>query len=531
MTNVQPGRNFRIIIWSIILVLITTALLTHRKWWPRVSSFVTTASSDGSHKEGDHDHDDSRHNDSHAASDELELSEAARRNLGLTNEFLKPLALKPYRRTVTIPAVIVAKPGRTQVEVSTPLTGVITHVHAVTGETVTPGTLLFELRITHEQLITAQTEFLKSLGELEVEKLEIKRLEDAAESGAISARTLLERRYSRDKLEALIRAQREALKLQGLSDRQVDEIANERKLLRSLQIVAPTVDEHAHEEELRLSTEEGHLVTETHRANKTDRFLSRISAVRLAAIQQAADEHDHAHEKKSGDAPASHSGHAEDHSAESMPLIIERLSVKKGQTVNAGDILCDVADFSTLYIEGKAFDQDAPAISASADNQWPVTAIFPGVDGSVTLTDLKLAFVGTEVDQDSRTLPFYVNLPNTITGTSQNDEGQKFMSWKYRPGQRLQLQVPVEEWPSEFVVPVDAVAREAADWFVFRQNGRHFERVAVHVKFRDQTNAVVANDGAVFPGDVIALRSAHQMQMALKNKSGAGADPHAGHSH
>lgn len=535
MSAVQGGRPSKVILWSTALALVAAAAATHRQWLPKLMPLASsTAPAAGESEHADHDH--SGH-ENHAPHDDatdasvLELSEAARRNLGLTSEYLKPLELTRYRRTVTIPAVIVAKPGRTQVEVSTPLTGVITHVHAVTGETVTPGNLLFELRITHEQLITAQTEFLKSLGELEVEKLEIKRLEDASESGAISGRTLLERRYSRDKLDALIRAQREALRLQGLSDRQVDEIATERKLLRSLQIVAPTVDEHSHEEELRLSSEDGRPITASDRSAGDRAVQGTSTTVRLAAMAQVTDEHQHEHAGKPESSPMNAAAATDEHSTESMPLIIEHLSVKKGQTVNAGDILCDVADFSTLYIEGKAFDQDAPAISASADNQWPVTAIFPGVDGSVTLSDLKLAFVGTEVDQDSRTLPFYVNLPNTITGTSQNDEGQKFMSWKYRPGQRLQLQVPVEEWPSEFVVPVDAVAREAADWFVFRQNGRHFERVAVHVKFRDQTNAVVANDGAVFPGDVIALRSAHQMQMALKNKSGAGADPHAGHSH
>jgi hypothetical protein len=35
----------------------------------------------------------------------------------------------------------------------------------------------------------------------------------------------------------------------------------------------------------------------------------------------------------------------------------------------------------------------------------------------------------------------------------------------------------------------------------------------------------------LFPGDVVAQRGAHQMQMALKNKSGGGVDPHAGHNH
>jgi hypothetical protein len=53
----------------------------------------------------------------------------------------------------------------------------------------------------------------------------------------------------------------------------------------------------------------------------------------------------------------------------------------------------------------------------------------------------------------------------------------------------------------------------------------------VHVQYRDQTSVVIANDGSLFTGDVVAMRSAHQMQMALKNKSGGGVDPHAGHNH
>jgi multidrug efflux pump subunit AcrA (membrane-fusion protein) len=95
----------------------------------------------------------------------------------------------------------------------------------------------------------------------------------------------------------------------------------------------------------------------------------------------------------------------------------------------------------------------------------------------------------------------------------------------------LQLLVPVEEWQDQFVLPVDAVTQEGAEYFVFQQNGDHFDRVPVHVKHKDQRSVVIANDGALFPGDVVARRGAHQMQMALKNKSGGGVDPHAGHSH
>jgi hypothetical protein len=81
------------------------------------------------------------------------------------------------------------------------------------------------------------------------------------------------------------------------------------------------------------------------------------------------------------------------------------------------------------------------------------------------------------------------------------------------------------------VLPAEAVAREGAESYVFQENGDQFERVPVHVRYRDQQTAVIANDGSLYPGDIIALRSAHQLQMALKNKSGGGVDPHAGHNH
>ena len=142
-----------------------------------------------------------------------------------------------------------------------------------------------------------------------------------------------------------------------------------------------------------------------------------------------------------------------------------------------------------------------------------------------------LAFVDNTVDATTRTLAFFVELPNQILRDETNTDGQRFIAWKYRVGQRLQIQVPVEVWESQIVLPVDAAVKDGADWFVFQQNGDHFDRVAVHVKYRDQNKIVVDNDGSLFPGDVIALKSAHQLQMAIKNKSSGGADPHAGHNH
>ncbi len=488
--------------WIIGLLFVAFAVFSYPLWWPALNGWIddTVASrkefmreaGEGVHagEEHDHDHEEDGHDHvGHSESSSLELTPQSLKNLGLTAEYLRPVELSNFYRTVTIPAIVVAKPGRTDIQVSSPMIGIVQHVHAVSGEAVVPGDMLFEVRLTYEDLVDTQTQLLKNLADVAVEQREITRLEEVTRSGAVASKFLLERQYALQKLQSSIAAQRAALKLHGLSDEQIDTIVREQKLLRDLTIVAPDVDIHAHDENnLRLS----------------DRRF----------------------------APASYQSKNQSTAIpESTPLIVERLNASKGQGVQAGEMLCMLSDYSSLYIEGKAFEQDAPAIAEVAAKGWLMEAIMPGVAGQETLTDLKLAFVANAVDAQSRTLSFFVNLPNTILRDETTAEGQRFVTWKYRLGQRLEIRVPVEAWEQQIVLPVDAAVKDGADWFVFQQNGDHFDRVAVHVKYRDQRSIVIENDGAIHPGDVIALRSAHQMQMAIKNKSGAGADPHAGHSH
>ena len=111
------------------------------------------------------------------------------------------------------------------------------------------------------------------------------------------------------------------------------------------------------------------------------------------------------------------------------------------------------------------------------------------------------------------------------------DDGRRFLEWRFKPGQRMQLEVPIEKWEKKLVLPLAAVVDEAAEAYVYLQNGDHFDRVSVHVEYRDQKSAIVANDGTLFPGDIVAGQGAYQMHLALKNKSGGGIDPHAGHNH
>jgi len=479
--------------------IIIVAAVTFQQWWPSLSESIDSAikASRGANSEGEAGHDAGH--DAHAGHEDhapaaaiksLVLTPQARKNLGLVGDGLKPVELNRYYRTITVPAVVAPRPGRTTLHVSTPLTGAITHVHAVTGETVVTGTLLFEIRLTHEDLVKSQTDFLTTLGELEVERREYTRLKGIAANGVIPEKTLLERQYAVEKLESHLAAEREALRLHGLSSRQVEKIEENRSLLSELQVVAPSVDVHEHDEE--------------------DEFrLSGNVAIEPVSFQ-----------------PAGKTG-----SDSRTPLVVEELSVLKGESVQAGDPLCILADYSALFIEGHAFEQDAAAITRAVENGWKVTAVFPDESGEQIVGNLTPAFVENRVDPESRTLSFYVNLPNTIVRDTTNAEKQRFITWKFRPGQRLQLEVPVEAWEDQIVLPVDAAVKEGADWFVFQQNGNKFVQVPVHLLHRDQRVVVIANDGSVFPGSVLAQKSAHQIQIAIRNQSGGAVDPHAGHNH
>ncbi len=486
--------------WAVALLTAVTGFALRDRWVPATEAWVKNVIAGqrlsatvlhDEHAAEEHGHDHAGHGHEHDEAESLELSDKALRNLGLTPEFMQPVSLTTYRRSITVPALVAERPGRTRLQVATPMTGVVMHVHAVEGEAVEPGALLFQIRLTHEDLVQAQTGFLQTIGELDVERREIARLAEVAKSGAVPRTRLLEREYAKDKLEALLSAQREALRLHGLSETQVEQIAQDRRLLRELQVFAPGPDEHA-DDELKLTRHSVQRVVWQRAAN--------AEPVRQAKTPK--------------------------------PLVISDLHVHKGQSVAAGETLCVLSDYSDLYIEGLAFEQDARAIAAAAARKWPVAAAIeqPG-NTQEALEGLQIVRLSNEIDPDSRTLRFYVRLPNEVESLTTATEGHQFVGWRYRPGQRLQLLVPVEEWPDQIVLPVDAVSKEGAEFYVFQQNGSHFDRVAVHVKHRDQSSVVIANDGTLFPGDVVALRGAHQMQMALKNKAGGGVDPHAGHNH
>ncbi len=124
----------------IAIPLLAVAAVTG--WWPTLrdrltgqrgpapapTAHATPAQPDGHDHEHDHDH------DQHAG-DSLELSEQARRNIGLqTGE----IEVSTFVRTMSVPGLVAERPGQTRVRVVAPLTGIVTRVHVIEGEAVPP---------------------------------------------------------------------------------------------------------------------------------------------------------------------------------------------------------------------------------------------------------------------------------------------------------------------------------------------------------------------------------------------------------
>jgi multidrug efflux pump subunit AcrA (membrane-fusion protein) len=300
--------------WVLALVLMglgSLAVVTYPYWGPLATGTPDAPAAPADHGHDDHadapdhahdDHDDHDHSDPN----HLDLSPQAQRNIGLK---LGSVALETFERTITIPGMVAERPGRTSVAVAAPLSGVVDRVIAVEGEAVLPGQPLFEVRLTHEEIVQAQSNFLKTAVELDVVGREVARLEEVAADGAIAGKTLLERKYEQEKQRAVLQAQREALLLHGLSDEQVDAILRDRRLLRGLTVYAPT----------------------------------------------------------------GQNGRAADQGA--LVWQVQELNVSPGEFVEAGDTLAVLADYRSLFIEGKAFERDAGQIFQAVSKGWPVTAV------------------------------------------------------------------------------------------------------------------------------------------------------------
>lgn len=456
-----------------------TAYRTQDRWVPYV--FPAKAAKPGN------GHDDAGKPDEHAARavDRVKLSPQAQKNLSLDVDTLTP---QEYWRTMLIPGVVVDRPGESDRGVTSKVAGVVLAIKARPGDTVRAGDPLFTIQLASEFLQSAQTDLAKAARELEFAVAKRDRVAKLVAQGTQSGAVLIEEENQVKRITTQVQAYRRQLQVFGLTPDQVDR-AEKGEVITELTIVAPG------------GSPKG----------------------TPAAV------------------PTSPGGPTEEAPAD--PLYeVQELKVTLGEQVTAGQTLCLLANHQRLFVEGRAFKSEADALAAAAENKTPIRAEFADESTGAWKArgPLVIQHLSNQVDPATRTFAFYLPLENeSRTFTS---HGKTHFVWRYRPGQRVRLMMPVEKLVTlapdgkteilPFVLPAGAVVREGPEAFLFVQNGDLFVRKAVRVLYADRSEAVVANDGSVTEAEFVVRNQAAAINRALKAQAaGGGGDPHAGHSH
>ncbi len=403
---------------------------------------------------------DDHHDEPPAPADRVVLSEQAQRNLALTS---KPLRPSSYWKAIAVPGIIVDRPGYSDRSVVAPVNGVIQSIERVPGDTARPGETLFTLRILSESLHQSQTELFKATQDMKLTQALRSRL--AAAGGVIPEARLIELDNQIARFEVAARAYRQELLTRGLSSEQIAGVAD-------------------------------------------GRFVNEIPIVAPAAFGTPES------------TPLVH-GDAAGGSTPEPRFEVQELKVELGQHVQAGQTLCLLADHQSLWIEGRAFRDETPLIERALRESWPVEVDFQetGGDWPPLGQQFQIAKLGTTIDPVNRTFAFYVPLENQSRSIDRSGRPQRL--WRFRPGQKVRLSVPVEKLENVFVLPAEAVAFEGPEAFGFTQNVNTFIRRPLHVVLRDRHHVVVANDGSVVPGSFAVQNAAMQLNRMLKSQSGA----------
>lgn len=403
----------------------------------------------------------------------LKLTPQARKNLRLVS---KPATLQTYWRKIQVPGAIVDRPGYSDRGVTSPAVGVVTQIHAFPGDTVKVGDRLFTLRLFSEYLQKTQKDFFSSARETEFIEAELKRLRPLAEKGGIPKTKIIDLENQLSRQAAIIQGHQQDLLTRGLNPDQIEGIA-QGQFVSTVEIVAPPLVKK--------------------RGNSP-------------AIQQTA-------------------FRMQDSQQTGFAYEVQELNAELGQQVQAGQLLSTLANHSSLYIEGYAFKRETPFLEKAAQNSWEMIVEFAEDDPAhwpVLDQTFEIRHLSNVIDTKSRTFDFFIPLMNQSRSYTKNDE--TFVVWRFRPGQRVRLHVPVEELNDVLVLPAAAVVREGPEAYVFQQNGDLFNRLPVHVLHEDRLNIVLANDGSVTPGVYLAQNAAASLNRVLKAQAASGmrADVH-----
>lgn len=406
---------------------------------------------------------DEANSETSTGGDELEILELSAQ--ARKNLKLRSKAARPtdYWRTITIPGMVQDRPGVSDRGVVSPAVGIVTQIKAFPGDTLRAGEPVVGLRLFSEYLQNSQAQLFKADQETDIIQDRIDRIASLARVGGVSKAELTALRAELTRQEILIRTARQDLLTRGLRPEQIEKVQKEGTFVSTIEVTAPTS--------------------------------------RLQGSESQDDSEDLVYE-------------------------VQDLPVEVGQQVQAGQLLARLANHQKLYVVGHAFKSEADLLEEAARVSRPIDVQFADDNADVWSPldqSFQIRHLSNSIDVESRTFDFFVPLENQSRNYEKN--GETFLVWRFRPGQRVRIHVPLEKLENVFVLPSESIAREGPDAFVYRQNGDLFNQIAVNVLHEDRRFVVIANDGGITPGTFIAQNAGASLRRVLKSQSASGQQP------
>ncbi len=201
--------------------------------------------------------------------------------------------------------------------------------------------------------------------------------------------------------------------------------------------------------------------------------------------------------------------------------------VRPGQTVAAGQAVAVLHDSRSMWLRVEPVGDEVTLVMDALRNKTALRAspLLAGVGPELSdLSIFRLAARGAG-EAKGGDVAFIRCANQRLDGSDSNSR-----SWQLRAGMRYVVQIPGIAIEKVFVFPKSGVGKEGVDRVVYKQDGDSFRSKAVRVLFEDDHHVVVKNDGALFPGNVVAMKGAFVLGIAMQANTGGGG-AHAGHSH
>lgn len=157
---------------------------------------------------------------------------------------------------------------------------------------------------------------------------------------------------------------------------------------------------------------------------------------------------------------------------------IEKRHVNQNERVQAGAVLFDIADTKTLWIQADVRESQWNALGLKAGQ--PITWTSPALPGETA--NAQIVMMGREVNPQTNAIALVASIDNAYG--------------KLRPGMYVRVELPMGETVSQIVIPEAAVATHEGQTFVFvtSEPGKFVRR---DVRIGQTANSPMSDGGAM----------------------------------